>query len=60
MKVGTFPYYRLFQFNTLRPIQLIANCTRQPSESNKLLFLIHRWKRRKREELQFVSIAVSR
>ena len=60
MHVGTFPYYRIFHFNTFRPIQLIAICTQQSSEVNRLLFLIHRWKRRKREELQFVSIAVSR
>ena len=57
--VMTFPYYRNFHFNTLRPIQLMAACTGSPAQRNKLLFLLDRWKQRKREELQFVSIAVS-
>lgn len=59
VKTGTFPYYRLFHFNTLRPIELIAACTRQSSEPEKLLFLIDRWRRRKRAELQYVSIAAA-
>ena len=58
VKIGTFPYYRLFHFNTLRPIELIASCTRRSLEPNKLRLLIDRWKRRKRAELQYVSIAV--
>lgn len=59
VKIGTFPYYRLFHFNTLRPIELIAACTRRSFEPEKLLFLIDRWRRRKRAELQFVSIAAA-
>jgi len=57
--IGTFPYYRLFNFNTLRPIELIALCTRRSFELNRLLCLIDLWKRRKRTELQYVSLSVS-
>jgi len=59
VRIGTLPYYRLFDFNTLRPIELIASCTRRSLNPTKLLSLIDLWKRRKRAELQFVSIAVS-
>lgn len=57
--IGTSPYYRLFNFNTLRPIKLIALCTQRAFEPNRLLSLIDLWKRRKRAELQFVSLSVS-
>lgn len=57
--IVTLPYYRLFHFNTLRPIELIALCTRRSLEPNKLLSLIDLWKRRKRAELQYVSLSVS-
>jgi len=59
VRIGTLPYYRLFNFNTLRPIELIASCTRRSLEPDRLLSLIDLWRRGKRAELQFVSIAVS-
>lgn len=57
--IGTFPYYRLFHFNTLQPIRLIAFYSSQPEHYNKLVYHLNRWWTRKLAELQFVSIAVS-
>lgn len=58
--LGTFPYYRLFQFNTLGPILRIAAYSSQPGQSRKVLQILVRWRTRKIAELQFISIAVSR
>lgn len=57
--ITTFPYYRLFHFNTLQPICRIADCTSNPYQTRRLIRLIIQWRRRKVTELQFTSIAVS-
>lgn len=57
--LGTFPYYRFFQFNTLGPVLRIAAYNSQPAQAHKVLQLLVRWRTRKLAELQFISIAVS-
>lgn len=57
--IGTLPYYRIFQFNTLQPILQIAAYSSQPSQVRRLRHLIDRWRTRKLQELHFISIAVS-
>ena len=57
--LGTFPYYRIFHFNTLQPIHLMAFYTSRPEEHSKLLYHLDRWRTCKLAELHFVSIAVS-
>ena len=57
--VGTLPYYRIFYFNTTKPIRQIAAYASHSGNQEKLLHLLVRWRRRKLAELQFVSIAVS-
>lgn len=59
VNLGTFPYYRIFQFNTLGPILRIAAYSSQPAQSRKVRQLLVRWRTRKLAELQFISIAVS-
>ena len=59
VSLGTFPYYRMFRFNTLQPILLIAAYTLQPLQHEKLLYNLDHWRTRKLAELQFISIAVS-
>lgn len=54
----TLPYYRFFQFNTLKPIHRLVACASNPRQSNKLIHLIAHWRTRKLAELQFISIAV--
>lgn len=54
----TLPYYRFFQFNTIKPIYRLAACASNPRQSNKLIYLIAHWRKRKLAELQFISIAV--
>lgn len=57
--IVTFPYYRSFQFYTLKPILRIAACTVQPGGDEKVLRLLILWRTRKLAELHFISIAVS-
>ena len=59
MHVITLPYYRIYRFNTLRPIELIALYLSKSNTDSKLLQHIERWRVRKLQELQYVSIAVS-
>ena len=56
--IGTFPYYRIFHFNNLQPIRLIAFYGSQSDEQSKLIHHIGRWRAIKLQELQFISIAV--
>jgi hypothetical protein len=56
--IGTLPYYRLYQFNTVNPILQIAASTSQPGRSQNVLRLVVRWRTRKLAELHFISIAV--
>ncbi len=56
--IGTLPYYRLYQFNTVNPILRIAACTSQPNKFDNVLRLMVRWRARKLAELHFISIAV--
>lgn len=57
--IGTLPYYRFFQFNTLAVIERIAYHCSRPEEFPALLRVIARWRHRKLAELQYISIAVS-
>jgi len=54
----TLPYYRVFHFNTLDPIQRIAAYTQRPDAINSLAFSLSQWRSRKIAELQFISVAV--
>ncbi|MCJ1270604.1 hypothetical protein MMC22_010501 [Lobaria immixta] len=55
--LGTVPYYRFFQFNTLGPILRIAKYSSRRGQSRKVSQLLARWRTRKLAELQFISIA---
>ncbi|KAG8531349.1 uncharacterized protein KY384_002978 [Bacidia gigantensis] len=57
VSLATFPYYRIFRGNTLKPIQLIASYTGQPNQIKKILYHLNHWQARKIAELQFISIA---
>ena len=59
VNVATFPYYRMFQFNTYQPIILIAAYTSTPGKHHKVLYHLDRWRTLKLSELQFISIGVS-
>lgn len=59
VNLGTLPYYRLFQYNTLRPIILIAVYCSQHGQGQKAMQQLAEWRSRKLGELQFISIAVS-
>lgn len=58
MWAGTLPYYRIFHFNTLDPIQRIAAYTQQPDAVDRLSVSLSKWRSRKITELQFISVAV--
>ncbi|KAN0120313.1 hypothetical protein V8E51_002521 [Hyaloscypha variabilis] len=58
VKLITLPYYRFFNFNTLKPIQHIGQLTVQRESHTVILASLTRWRERKVEELQFISIAV--
>ncbi|OCL12312.1 hypothetical protein AOQ84DRAFT_263196, partial [Glonium stellatum] len=53
----TLPYYRFFNFNTLRPIEDIARHTSEQNSLPIVLALLDRWRTRKRNELDFITIA---
>jgi hypothetical protein len=56
----TLPYYRLYHFNTIEPLEKIAKLASQtPTDSKKLLRAISSWRSRKLSELQFITISVS-
>ncbi|KAE9380913.1 hypothetical protein N431DRAFT_459827 [Stipitochalara longipes BDJ] len=57
VKLITLPYYRFFNFNTLQPIQHIGQQTIQRESLTVILASLTRWRERKAEELQFISIA---
>lgn len=57
--LGTLPYYRTFQFNTLQPIRLIAFYSSQPEHYEKFLYHLDSWRTRKLAESQYISVAVS-
>ncbi|CAI6335460.1 unnamed protein product [Periconia digitata] len=57
ISIATLPYYRAYQFNTSKPLLMIANLATQSTESMDLLRLIAFWRERKLAELQYVSIA---
>lgn len=60
VKLATLPYYRLYQFNTIRPLQKIADfASEAPPDSGKITQAIATWRARKLAELQFITIAVS-
>lgn len=54
----TFPYYRFFQFNTMKPIHRLAACKSRADPPKNLQYLIAHWRARKQAELHFISIAV--
>ncbi|OCK92426.1 uncharacterized protein K441DRAFT_181536 [Cenococcum geophilum 1.58] len=53
----TLLYYRFFNFNTLKPIEEIAKHVSQQNSLPVVLTLINRWRTRKRNELEFITIA---
>lgn len=60
----TLPYHRFFRFNTLQPLLEIRGhaargIKRHADERKKLHSLLLGWRIRKKDELSFVSIAVS-
>jgi hypothetical protein len=58
-KVMTLPYYRLYYFNTVAPIERIATLASQsPLDTRKVLRAIASWRARKLAELQFITISV--
>jgi hypothetical protein len=59
VRIGTLPYYRLYQFNTRDPISKIAVIASEQPGSFRLLYAVTLWRARKLTELQFISIAVS-
>ena len=59
VNLATFPYYRMYQFNTYQPIILIAAYTSTPGKYHKVLYHLDRWRTRKLAELQSISIGVS-
>jgi hypothetical protein len=59
VRLGTLPYYRLYHFNTVNPIQKIASIASEQPRSSKLLYAVALWRERKLTELHFISIAVS-
>ena len=59
VKIGTFPYYRFFYFNTLGVIQRVALYSNRRNDFPILVRLLKRWRERKLAEAQFISIAVS-
>ena len=59
VKLITLLYYRFFNFNTLRPIEEIAKHVSQQNSLPIVLKLIGRWRARKRNELEFITIAVN-
>lgn len=61
VKTATLPYYRLYQFNTTRPIERIAAMASEPvPDSTKIAHALATWRGRKLAELQFITIAVSK
>ena len=60
LRIGTLPYYRYFHFNTLAVINRVAVYSSDPDKFPLLLQILVRWRERKLQELQFISIAVSR
>lgn len=60
VQLATLPYYRLYQFNTIRPIEKIAAFASEDlPDSTKIAQALAIWRGRKLAELQFISIAVS-
>ncbi|KAH6633379.1 hypothetical protein C7974DRAFT_170392 [Boeremia exigua] len=58
VRIATLPYYRLYQFNTIRPIEKIAEfASEQPPDSTKIAQALATWRGRKLAELQFITIA---
>jgi hypothetical protein len=58
VRIGTLPYYRLYQFNTKGPIAKIAVIASEQPKSFRLVYAVTLWRARKLTELQFISIAV--
>jgi len=61
----TLPYQRLLIYNTIQPAQEIKKLASSGFKSGKadrakLWIAIAAWRQRKRDELQFVAVAVSR
>jgi hypothetical protein len=60
VKIATLPYYRLYQFNTIRPLKKIADFANEaPPDPIKIAQALATWRIRKLAELQFITIAVS-
>jgi hypothetical protein len=59
IRLATLPYYRLYHFNTVDPLEKIAILASRPSpDFRKLSRTVASWRARKLSELQFIIIAV--
>jgi hypothetical protein len=59
VRIATLPYYRLYHFNTVSPLEKIALlASMSPPEDPKILRAVSFWRTRKLAELQFITIAV--
>ena len=59
----TLPYHRFFTYNTLRPAQEVAKhaqfgVARNGPDRKELYAVVAGWRSRKKDELQFVALAV--
>jgi len=57
VKLITLPYYRFFNFGTLKPIEQIGQQTVQREKHSVIIGSLTRWRERKIDEVQFISIA---
>jgi hypothetical protein len=59
VRIATLPYYRLYHFNTVSPLEKIALLASMSLPDNtKILRAVSFWRARKLIELQFITIAV--
>ncbi|KAF2849950.1 hypothetical protein T440DRAFT_468999 [Plenodomus tracheiphilus IPT5] len=58
VRMATLPYYRLYSFNTIAPLERIAKLQSESrSDSRTIRRAISSWRTRKLSELQFITIA---
>lgn len=60
VRIATLPYYRLYQFNTFKPIEKIAEFASEAQpDAARIAQALGTWRTRKLAELQFITVAVS-
>ncbi|KAF2281458.1 uncharacterized protein EI97DRAFT_364895, partial [Westerdykella ornata] len=58
VRIATLPYYRLYHFNTIGPMEKIAVLSSEPCpDTSRLVRTITAWRTRKIAELHFVTIS---